>query len=395
MYMDPLLPPLVGVLFSILLLGLLLKSLRQPELIGYLIAGVIIGPYGFHWISDQSMVEHLGSLGVTLLLFFIGMEISPSRLIAGWRIAVLGTLLQILISIIVVWIIGQYFHWGFARIVLLGFVISLSSTAVVLKLLKDRNELDTPTGQDVLMILLAQDIAIVPMLIMISLMGGQSIELNTVLLQIFGGIAIIAFVIWLVSREQVHLPFAKRLRHDHEMQVFAALLICFGFAFVTSLFQLSVALGAFIGGMVVAAARETDWVQHRLETFRTFFVAIFFVSIGMLIDIGFILSHWIQIGLLVAAVIITNTFINAFVLRALKVSWAQSLYAGALLSQIGEFSFVLASVGYQGQIITEYAYQITAAVIAISLLISTSWIGLMKKFLAFKNLSTTNLEINK
>jgi len=392
MHMDPLLPSLVGVLFSILLLGLLLKSLRQPELLGYLIAGIIIGPYGFRWITDHAMVEHLGSLGVTLLLFFIGMEISPSRLIAGWRIAVLGTLLQIVVSIMVVWAIGQYFHWSFARIILLGFVISLSSTAVVLKLLKDRQELDTPTGQDVLMILLAQDLAIVPMLIVISLMGGQSIELKTILLQIGGGIAIIAFVIWLISREQVHLPFAKRLRQDHEMQVFAALLICFGGAFMTSIFQLSVALGAFIGGMVVAAARETDWVQHRLEPFRTFFVAIFFVSVGMLINIGFILSHWLQISLLVASIIITNTFINAFALRALKVSWAQSLYAGALLSQIGEFSFVLASVGYQGQIITEYAYQITVAVIAISLLISTSWIGLMKKVLGFKNLHTTNLD---
>jgi CPA2 family monovalent cation:H+ antiporter-2 len=231
------------------------------------------------------------------------------------------------------------------------------------------------------MILLAQDLAIVPMLIVISLMGGQTIELKTILLQIGGGIAMIAFVIWLVSREQVHLPFAKRLRQDHEIQVFVALLSCFGLAFITALFQLSAALGAFIGGMLVASARETDWVQHRLEPFRTFFVAIFFVSVGMLIDVGFIVDHWMQIGLLVVAVIATNTFINAGVLRALKVPWSQSLYAGALLSQIGEFSFVLASIGYQGQIITETAYQIMVAVIAISLLLSNSWIVLMKKVL--------------
>lgn len=390
MYMDPLLPSLVGILVSILSLGLLLKFMRQPELIGYLIAGAIIGPHGFRWITDQSMVEHLGSLGVTLLLFFIGMEISASRLIAGWRIAVLGTLLQILVSTMVVWAMGEYFHWSLAKIILLGFVISISSTAIVLKLLKDRQELDTPTGQDVLMILLAQDLAIVPMLIVINLVGGQPIELKTVLLQVSGGIAVIAFAIWLVSRKQVHLPFAKRMRQDHEMQVFAALLSCFGLAFVTSLFHLSAALGAFIGGMLVATARETDWIQHSLEAFRTFFMGIFFVSVGMLIDFGFILDHWEQIGLLVVAVIATNTFINAGVLRALKVPWSQSIYAGALLSQIGEFSFVLASVGYQGKIITEHAYQITVAVIAISLLVSSSWILLMRKVLVFRRISESS-----
>ncbi|OAD23888.1 sodium/hydrogen exchanger family protein [Candidatus Thiomargarita nelsonii] len=107
----------------------------------------------------------------------------------------------------------------------------------------------------------------------------------------------------------------------------------------------------------------------------------------MLIDIGFIVHHWMQIGLLVVAVIATNTFINAGVLRALKVPWSQSIYSGALLSQIGEFSFVLASVGYQGQIITEIAYQITVAVVAISLLLSNSWIVLMKKVLAHQRIS--------
>lgn len=383
MHMEPLLPSLVGVLVSILSLGLLLKFMRQPELIGYLIAGAIIGPYGFRWITDQSMAEHLGSLGVTLLLFFIGMEISVSRLIAGWRIAVLGTLLQILVSIMVVWVIGKYFHWSIAQIILLGFVISISSTAIVLKLLKDRQELDTPVGQDVLMILLAQDLAIVPMLIVISLVGGQSIELKMVLLQIGGGIAVIAFAIWLVSHKQVHMPFAKRMRQDHEMQVFVALLCCFGLAFVTALFHLSTALGAFIGGMLVATTRETDWIQHSLEAFRTFFMAIFFVSVGMLIDFEFILHHWEQIGLLVVAVIASNTFTNAGILRALKIPWSQSIYAGALLSQIGEFSFVLASVGYQGKIITEHTYQITVAVIAISLLVSSSWILLMRISIGF------------
>ena len=141
MHIDPLLPTLVGLVASILLLGLLFKWVRQPEIIGYLIAGIVVGPHGLGFVSDPSTVSHMGSLGVTLLLFFIGMEISPKKLAQGWRIAVIGVFFQMLVSVGLVWMIGLWFGWSVPRIVLLGFVISLSSTAVVLKLLKDRNVL--------------------------------------------------------------------------------------------------------------------------------------------------------------------------------------------------------------------------------------------------------------
>jgi CPA2 family monovalent cation:H+ antiporter-2 len=144
MHIDPILPTLVGLVLSILLLGLLLKALRQPEIIGYLLAGVAVGPFGLALVQDPLLVQHMGALGVTLLLFFIGMEVSPRKLIQGWRVALIGTLLQVLVSVGLVWAIGAWLHWSLGRIVLLGFVVSLSSTAVVLKLLKDRQELHTP-----------------------------------------------------------------------------------------------------------------------------------------------------------------------------------------------------------------------------------------------------------
>ena len=120
MHIDPLLPPLVGIVLSILLLGLALRRLGQPEIIGYLIAGALIGPQGFGWLSDAGTIEHLGTLGVTLLLFFIGMEVSPTKLVQGWRVALLGTLLQILASVSLVWLIGLWFDWSLARVVLLA-----------------------------------------------------------------------------------------------------------------------------------------------------------------------------------------------------------------------------------------------------------------------------------
>ncbi len=379
MHIDPLLPTLVGLVLSILLLGLLLKWIRQPEIIGYLLAGVAVGPHGLGIVGNSAVVEHMGAMGVTLLMFFIGMEVSPRKLVQGWRVAIIGTLLQILVSVGLVWAIGALFHWSTARIVLLGFVISLSSTAVVLKLLKDRNELDSPVGQDVLLILLAQDMAVVPMLILLGLLGGQTPESVTLAKQMVGALLFVGLGIWLARREGIHLPFARQLRGDHELQVFAALLACFGLAFISGLLELSTALGAFVGGMLVATARETDWVKHSLEPFRTLFVAVFFVSVGLMVDLSFIASHWLQIGLLVLTVLITNTFINALALRSLSLSWRRSLMAGAMLAQIGEFSFVLAAAGRQAAIITNYAYQTTIAVIAISLILSAPWIALVRR----------------
>jgi CPA2 family monovalent cation:H+ antiporter-2 len=142
---------------------------------------------------------------------------------------------------------------------------------------------------------------------------------------------------------------------------------------------LSTALGAFVGGMLVGTGRETDWVQQSLAPFRTLFVALFFVSVGLMVNLDFMVRNWLQIGLLVTAVLVANTCINALVLRGLGIGWQRSLLAGAMLSQIGEFSFVLAAAGYQAGIITNYAYQMTIAIIAVSLLFSAPWIALTRR----------------
>jgi len=378
MHLDPLLPPLVGVILAVLLIGLAFQLFRQPQLVAYIIAGVVIGPAGLGIVHDLAIIEHLGALGVTLLLFFIGMEISPHQLARGWRIAIFGTLAQILISVATTWSIGTLLDWSMSRIVLLGFVISLSSTAVVLKLLKDRNELDSPAGQNVMLILLAQDLAVVPMLIAVSMMSGQAPDKALIAKQVIGGIAITAFAVWAVSRKDFRLPFSRLVKRDHEIQLFAALLACFGMAFISSMLGLSAALGAFVGGLLVSAARETHWVQRALDPLKVVFVALLFVSMGMLMDLQFIQQNiWLLLALLLG-VLLTNTFINAVILRLFGNSWPVSLYSGALLSQIGEFSFVLATVGLQAGVITRFGYQATIALIALTLLASPVWIQLSK-----------------
>lgn len=378
MHLDPAMPYLVGALFFILLLGMVLHGLKQPPVIGYLLAGVIMGPHGLQLLTDEATLTRLGALGVVLLLFFIGMEVSPKKLLAGWRISLLGTFAQVIISTSSVWLLGQWLDWSLERIILIGFVISLSSTAVVLKLLQDWDELNTDTGQNVLGILLVQDLIIIPMLIIIGLMGGTQVNTTTLFMQLAGALIIMAIIVLIFYKETLHLLLPEFIREDHEMQIFTALAICFGLSLFTGMMELSTALGAFTAGMLVSATRETQWVHNSLEPLRVIFVALFFVSIGLIVDLEFIRAQWFQIALLVLLVLLTNTVINSLILRSLGINFRDAFYAGALLSQIGEFSFVLAAVGLQSHIITGFGYQLVIATISISLLLSPAWIKLFK-----------------
>lgn len=382
MHMDPALPHLVGAILIIFLIGLALRAMNQPHVVAYILAGLVLGPHGIAVITDPEIILRLGAIGVVFLLFFVGMEIAPQQLAGTWRVSVLGTLLQVLASIGLVYLLGHWLNWPLPRIMLIGFVISLSSTAVVLKMLQDWGEIETNVGQNVIGVLIAQDILVIPMLLLIGFFSGTKPEFHTVLFQLSGGILMVTLWIYILKKGTIHLPFQAWFKKDQEMQVFGALTICFGMAWITGLLGLSTALGAFAAGMIISAARETQWVRLHLEPFRVVFLALFFVSIGMQLDLGFFVKHWWKIGLLVLAVLLTNTFINTLMLKVMGESWRASFYAGALLGQIGEFSFVLVAVGLQTDLITNFAYQITIAIITLTLLLSPSWVALFKKLVS-------------
>jgi len=376
---DPLLSTFVILSTIIISVGFILRLLKQPSIITYIIVGVLVGPFGFGVITEETVISNLGSLGLVLLLFFIGMEIHLPNLISNWKISLIGTIAQVFISLAVVWGLGQYFNWNINQIVMLGFVISLSSTAVIVKLLQERNELNTPAGQNALGVLIAQDVLIVPMLIIISYMGGHKTDVAEVTKQIVGGVLIIGIIVYILKKKEVRLPFRKFIQKDHEMQVFVAFSLCFGFSLATEFLALSSALGAFVAGIVVSSARSTKWVHDSLSAFKIMFVALFFVSVGMLIDLNFLMQNWITVSILVLLVFVLNSTINILVMRMFCKDWKVNIYAGALLSQIGEFSFILGTSGYQSGIIQEYAYQLIISAIALTLLLSPFWIGLARK----------------
>ncbi len=371
-------PAIVGAALAILVVGLLLRRVGQPQVVAYLVVGVLLGPHVLGVFTDQAFIARVGDVGVLLLLFFLGMEVSLEELVRGWRIAIIGTALQVAGSIALAWGIGVLMGWPFARVVLLGFVISLSSTAVVVAVLRARGQLHEQVGRDALSILLVQDVAIAPMLIIIGLQAGGPVDGTTLTLQIVGGLAIAGLVAFIVRKKTVELPFGELLKSDHELQVFAAGLLCLGFALATGMMGLSSALGAFVAGLLVGSASGTDWVHHTLEPFRVLLVALFFVSIGLLVDLQFIVEHGLVVGLMVIGALATNTLLNALIFRALGRSWRQAFYTGAVLAQIGELSFVLAAVGKSAGIMNDFGYSLAIATIASTLLLSPAWIGVWR-----------------
>lgn len=377
---NPFLLKFVLISLGVVGMAFLLRLIKQPYVIIYIISGVILGPSVTGLVDDTELVASLGSLGLVLLMFFIGMEISLPKLIANWKFSVTGTLIQITVSVLAVWLIGYFYDWSIARIVTLGFVISISSTAVVLRVLAERNEMDTRVGQNALGILLVQDVLIVPMMIILGHMSGEKGNSNQLWMQLGGAALIIGFVFWLYRKKEVQLPFHKLLKNDHEIQVFFAFALCFGFASISGFFGLSTALGAFVAGMLVASSKTTKWFYDSLYSFKIIFLALFFISIGLMIDVNFIWKNIGLIALLVGVIFITNNLINALIARMFKIPWGESFYLGALLSQIGEFSFVLGAIAFGSGIITDFTYQITLSVISLTLLFSPFWIKLSSRF---------------
>lgn len=374
MHMDPALPLFLTILLVLLGISLVGVLSKQPVIIGYLITGIAIGPAGFALISDPELLTRLGAIGVVLLLFFIGMEISPKKIKSNLLLAGVGTLAQIVITVLILVGVGELFDWPLNRSVLLGFVVALSSTAVILKLLEDWGELQSKTGQDVLAILLAQDIAVVPMILIVGYLAGGNSGGSHLILQGGGAVILVGFAIFVVSKKNLALPFGRIIRKNHELQVLMALFVCFGLALVSGLFELSTALGAFIGGMFIHATKDTNWVEHSLLGFKVIFIAMFFVSVGLLVDVPFFIANAGTVLGVAFLALFLNTALNTIILKLFKRSWKESLYGGALLAQIGEFSFVLGELGYKSGVVNTYGHQLVTLIIACTLLASPAWI---------------------
>lgn len=332
--------------------------LGMPTIVGFLATGVIIGPHGFKLITEVGTVELLAQVGVVTLLFTIGLELSFAKLRNVGREAVVSGGLQIILTTAIVIIIAKVFNRPFPQAMLFGFIIAQSSTAIILKILTDRGEIDSSHGRLCMGIVIVQDIAVVPMVILLQQVGkveGITVFLiaKSVLAAGLAVAAILAAAYVLVPRI---LHQVVRLR-NREIFIITALFLCLAIAWLTSKIGLSLAIGAFIAGLVISESEYSHQIVAEMLPFRDVFSSLFFISIGMLLEFHYFLSNLSHIFPMAIAIIILKILIVVGIGQMLKYPLRLAIIVGIGLSNIGEFSFVLIKAGEGYGILSREMYQ--------------------------------------
>ncbi|MEB3180700.1 MAG: cation:proton antiporter [Nostocaceae cyanobacterium] len=354
--------------------GLLAALLRQPVLLGYLIGGMVIGPTGLGLIKEIIQVETLAQFGVAFLLFALGVEFSLAELKKVKAIALGGGGLQILLTILVtVLVCGVTGAWGVlpAKGVFLGGILSLSSTAVVLKCLMERNETETPHGQVMLGILVVQDLALGLMLAVLPALHEPpeaiGIAVLTALLRIglFGAGAVVVGI-WVIPR----LLRLLARTESRELFLLGVVALCLGIALLTEHLGLSIEMGAFVAGLMISEVEYADQTLSYVEPLRDIFASLFFAAIGMLIDPVFLWNNLELILGLVALVFVGKFLIITPLVQLFRYPLKTALMAGFGLAQIGEFSFVLASEGQAIGLVSRQVYLLILGTTAVTLVLT-------------------------
>lgn len=363
------------VVLAALLCGAVMHRLKQPPVMGYIVAGAILGPTGAGLVENREFISLLAELGVLMLLFLIGMELSLRAVREVWRVAVVTTAVQILVGVLAMSALGALLDWPLPRTLLLGFVVALSSTAVAIKMLEEIGELRTRTGQITIGILVAQDLAVVPMMLIIgAFRDGGEFGLEAVL-KIALSIGFLAvLIVYLLRRQRLRLPFAKTFGNNPDLIPLAGLGFCFGAAALSGLLGLSAAYGAFLAGLVIGNSTSRRVMIHHTAPIQAILLMVFFLSIGLLIDFNYILDNLATVLFIVAFVAILKTGLNILVIGFLGQPWPRAILAGALLAQLGEFSFILAALGLEAGAIGDDTHRLIVSVTVLSLLGSPFWL---------------------
>ncbi|WP_417761037.1 cation:proton antiporter [Shewanella sp.] len=330
----------------------LLRRLRVSALLAYLFTGIISGPAGFNWIS-QSSIQLTAELGVVLLMFTLGLEFSIGKLWALRRTVFgLGSL-QVVLCALTVTVFGLLFINDIGQTIVLGFAVALSSTAIVLKQLNDSGQLAHRHGELAVGVLLFQDIAVVPLLIVIPLLGAATPGefLPVLLVALMKGM--VAFVLVLgIGKWGLPRLFDEVARaRSSELFVLCALVVALLTGVATYWLGLSMALGAFLAGMVLGESQYRRQIEADIRPFRDLLMGVFFISIGMLLDLGSLLGFWWQILFITAGLMLLKSLLIIMLLRLAGESLATSLATAAALAQMGEFSFVIIAVGVDAQLL--------------------------------------------
>lgn len=355
--------------------------LRLPPIVGFLVAGVLVGPNAIGLVHHEDMVRQLAEVGIVVLLFAVGLEVPLGQIARLRRTILLGGGVQVVGTVVAAAGIAFAIGMPWPAAVFLGFLLSLSSTAASTKILVDHGELSAPHGRIVLGINIAQDLAVVPMILLIPMLGASGGDGNSVLtsLQNLGMLAAVLLVARILARPLVTMVARTRNR---ELFVLFLATWCLSLAVVTAHLGLSLALGAFLAGILLADSDHHSQAQAEIEPFRDAFASLFFVSIGMLFDWRTLVEAPVTVAGCLAAVIVGKALLVMLAAQQLgQPAWVR-LRAALTLAQVGEFSFVLVQLGQRSKLLPDLAEKIFLVVAVLSIALTPLLYGLGRRLAA-------------
>ncbi|MBI5006336.1 MAG: cation:proton antiporter [Nitrosomonadales bacterium] len=349
----------------------LFRILKLPVMLGYLLVGIMIGPHALGWIPDAPETRHLAEFGVVFLMFSIGLEFSLARLRAMQRLVFgLGTA-QVAATMLLVMLSSLFFELDWRAGLALGGILAMSSTAIVSKMLVERAELNAPHGQKVMGVLLFQDLAVVPLIIVIPALAESGAGLSsTITIAMLKAALLLAALLTFgqrLLRPWFHLVAGQK---SSELFMLNVLLFTLGMAWLTELSGLSLALGAFVAGMLISETEYRYQVEEDIKPFRDVLLGLFFVTVGMMLDLEAVIAGWGWILLLLLILIPFKAAVVALLVRSFSGEWGTALRTGLGLAQAGEFGFVLLTLAGNVQLLPHDVMQNVLAAMLISMLVA-------------------------
>ncbi|MBI2858520.1 MAG: cation:proton antiporter [Chloroflexi bacterium] len=360
------------IIASALLGGLLAYRLKLPVLLGYIVAGILVGPYAFGLVEDLHFVETGAEIGVVLLMFTLGMEFSLADLKRVGKVGIGGGIAQILFTAALGFLAGAIlFKWSTSDAMFFGMLISMSSTMIVLKILVERGETNSVHGRIMIAILLLQDLAVVPLIVVLPVLGQPASEIARALGFAMLRAAIFLAVIMVLGSWAVPKLLGRSAGiRSRELFMVTILAIALGSAITTSYFGVSEAFGAFAAGMLVSRSHFAHQALADVVPFRNIFAAIFFVSLGMLASPKFVVDNWPVVASVALLIILLKFVICGGIARYFGHAAKTVLFVGAGLAQVGEFSFVLGKSGLDAGVMSQYLYSLILSSAIVTVLLT-------------------------
>lgn len=359
----------IAIIFALsTVVNYLFTKIKVPTIIGYLFTGVIAGPYAMGLINELHSIEIMAEIGVVLLMFTIGLEFSINHLFKIRKVVFIGGFMQLLLTAGITMLLARLYSVPWPGALFIGFLTALSSTAVVLKLMQERSEITSNYGRTVVGILIFQDIILIPLLLFTPMLGGETGNQSHELLLLLGKTVLLLALVY-VGNRWLMPKVLQLIAHTKNQELFmmSIFVICLSVALLTGQMGISLAFGAFLAGLMISDSEYSHNAFGHLIPFKDTFTSFFFVSIGMLLNLGFVAENpWMVFGTVIL-VLALKTIIAGGTAFVLGHTFRGTVMVGFALCQVGEFSFILAQTGMRYQLISDEYYQLFLAVAIISM----------------------------